>query len=92
MARQLTLKLAPVQGTIERFYAFVECKKRIADDGHEERKWSGEIGDDESTIKIRVFGIGKAKYKLTLDLTGTAEDQSLELSLDHGYGELELTI
>ena len=92
MARQLTLKLAPVQGTIERFYAFVECKKRIAGDGDAERSWSGEIGDDESTIKVRVFGVGSAQYKLTLDLPGTAEDQSLTLSLDHGYGELELTI
>lgn len=92
MARKLTLKLAPVSGTIERFYAFIECKKRIADDGDEERKWSGEIADDETQIKVRVFGIGKAKYKLTLDLPGTADDQSLELSLDHGYGELELTI
>lgn len=92
MARTLTIKLEPTQGTIERFYAFVECKKRIADDGTAARSWSGQINDDESTIKVRVFGIGTAKYKLTLDLPGTATDQSLELSLDRGYGELELTI
>ncbi len=92
MARQLTIKLEPTAGTIERFYAFVECKKRIADDGTSLRSWSGEIADDESTIKLRVFGIGSAKYKLTIDLPGTVADQSLELSLSGGYGELELTI
>ena len=92
MARTLRIKLEPTTGTIERFYAFVECKKRIADDGDRPREWIGEIADDESTIKLRVFGIGSAKYKVTLDLPGTADDQSLELSLDQGYGELELTL
>ncbi|MEM6992754.1 MAG: hypothetical protein AAF721_19725 [Myxococcota bacterium] len=92
MARQLTITLAPTAGTIERFYAFVECKKRIADDGNAPRSWSGQIADDESTIKLRVFGAGAARYKLTLDLPGTVADQSLELSLQQGYGELELTI
>ncbi|MBL4689833.1 MAG: hypothetical protein JKY37_34935 [Nannocystaceae bacterium] len=92
MARTLTIKLEPLAGTIERFYAFVECSKRIADDGTSARTWSGEIADSASTIKLRVFGVGSAKYKFTLDLPGTAADQSLELSLDQGYGELELTI
>jgi len=92
MARTLTIKLEPTQGTIERFYAFVECKKRIADDATQARSWSGEIGDDESKIKLRVFGVGTAQYRLTLDLPGTLQDQSLTLSLDRGYGELELTI
>ncbi len=92
MARQLTLKLEPIQGTIERFYAFVECNKTIADDATQPRSWTGAIADDESTIKLRVFGVGTAQYKVTLDLPGTLADQSLILSLDRGYSELELTI
>lgn len=92
MARTLTIKLEPTQGTIERFYAFVACAKRIADDGNTVREWTGEVSDGETTIKVRVFGIGAAKYRLSIDLPGTAADQSLELSLDRGYGELELTI
>lgn len=92
MARSLTLKLEPSQGTIERFYAFVECKKVIAADATAVRKWTGDVADDETKIKIRVFGMGTAKYKLTIDLPGTVDDQTLELALSTGYGELELTI
>ncbi|MEM9458132.1 MAG: hypothetical protein AAGF11_28415 [Myxococcota bacterium] len=92
MARSLTLKMAPVDGTIERFYAFVDRKKRIAHDGNDERSWSGSIDDSSTAIKVRVFGIGNAKYRLTIDLPGVAADQHLELQLDGGYGELELFI
>ena len=35
MARRLTIRLQPLSGTVERFYAFVDCKKRIAADGIE---------------------------------------------------------
>ena len=92
MARKLTIKMEPVQGTIERFYAFVGPLKRIADDGTRARSWTGEVPDDELRLKVRVFGIGPAKYRLTIDLPGTCDDQSLELSLSDGYGELELSI
>ena len=92
MARSLTLEMEPIQGTIERFYAFVECKKVIAADATAKRRWSGDVADDETKIKVRVFGVGTAKYKLSIDLPGTVDDQSLELSLSTGYGELELTI
>lgn len=92
MARSLTLRMAPVDGTIERFYAFVDCNKRISHDGDQERSWSGSIDDAHTRIKVRVFGIGDARYRLTIDLPGTAHDQSLELRLDGGYGELELRI
>jgi HSP20 family molecular chaperone IbpA len=91
MARSLTLKMAPVDGTIERFYAFVDGKKRISHDGNAERKWSGTI-DDDTRIKLRVFGIGNARYRVTIDLPGTADDQTLQLRLDGGYSELELRI
>lgn len=92
MARELTLKLTPVDGTIERFYAFVDRRKRIADDGNAERAWTGKIDDDDVKIKIRVFGVGSAKYRLTIDLPGFADDQQLELRISQGYGELELRI
>ncbi len=92
MARSLTLKMAPLDGTIERFYAFVDCKKRIAHDGDKERSWSGTVDDADTRVKLRVFGIGSARYRVTIDLPGTANDQALELQLDGGYGELELRI
>ncbi len=92
MARSLTLKMAPIDGTIERFYAFVDCRKRISHDGNEERSWSGSIDDADTRIKVRVFGVGNAKYRLSIDLPGIADDQNLELRLDGGYGELELSI
>ncbi|MCH9684870.1 MAG: hypothetical protein K0V04_25770 [Deltaproteobacteria bacterium] len=92
MARSLTVKMEPVNGTIERFYAFIDCKKRISHDGNAPRSWSGTVDDSGTRIKVRVFGLGDATYRLTIDLPGTASDQNLELSLDQGYGELELSL
>jgi HSP20 family molecular chaperone IbpA len=92
MARRLTIRLQPLSGTVERFYAFVDCKKRIAADGTEAASWSGDVPDDEAVVKVRVFGVGKAKYRVSIDLPGTADDQNLDLWLDQGYGELELRI
>lgn len=92
MARRLTIKLQPVSGTIERFYAFIDCKKRIVADGREEPSWTGEVEDEGTQIKLRVFGVGSARYRLSIDLPGVADDQRLELALDRGYGELELTL
>jgi hypothetical protein len=92
MARRLTIRLQPLSGTVERFYAFVDCKKRIAADGVEVASWTGDVADDEAIVKVRVFGVGKAKYRISIDLPGTADDQNLDLWLDQGYGELELRI
>jgi hypothetical protein len=92
MARKLTIKMEPVRGTIERFYAFVGAIKRIADDGTRTRQWTGDVPDDGLRLKVRVFGIGDATYRLSIDLPGVVDDQSLELRLDQGYGELELVI
>ena len=92
MARRLTIRLQPLSGTVERFYAFVDCKKRIAADGVETVSWTGEVADYEVVLKIRVFGMGTAKYRVSIDLPGTADDQSLDLWLDQGYGELEMRI
>jgi hypothetical protein len=91
MARKLTIRLEPVRGTIERFYAFVDGHKRIADDGTRSREWSGDV-KDTVCIKIRTFGIGQARWRLQIDLPGALEDQRLELQLDDGYRELELTV
>ena len=92
MARRLTLRLRALSGTVERFYAFVDCKKRIIADGLGEAHWSGDVTDDEVNVKVRVFGVGRAKYRLSVDLPGVADDQNLELWTDEGYGEVELKI
>lgn len=91
MARRLTIRLETLSGTVERFYAFVDCRKRIVADGIAPASWSGEV-PDEATVKVRVFGVGRAKYRFTVDLPGTADDQKLELWTDQGYGELEMKI
>ena len=92
MARRLTLRLRALSGTVERFYAFVDRKKRIIADGLGEARWSGDVDDDEIAVKVRVFAVGRAKYRLSVDLPGVADDQNLELSTDHGYGEVQLRI
>jgi hypothetical protein len=92
MARRMTIELEAVSGTVERFYAFVGGTKRIVADGTERASWSGEVPDDGVCVKVRVFGIGAAKYRFGIDLPGTADDQRLELTLDRGYGELELSL
>jgi hypothetical protein len=43
-------------------------------------------------LRVRVFGVGRAKYRLGIDLPGTADDQNIELWTDQGYGEVELKI
>jgi len=92
MARILSLRLEAVSGTIERFYAFVDGKKRVVADGTAPATWVGEIEDDSVQVKIRAFGVGSAKFRLTIDLPGTLDDQALELWLDQGYGEMELVL
>jgi len=88
----MNLRLRAISGTIERFYAFVDGKKRIVADGLGDATWSGDVDDDEIVVRVRVFGVGRAKYRLSLDLPGVADDQNLELWTDQGYGEMELKI
>lgn len=92
MARTLSLRLETVSGTIERFYAFVDGQKRIVADALAPALWTGEVADAGVSVKVRVFGIGHAKFRLNIDLPGTIDDQSLELWLDQGYGEMELML
>jgi hypothetical protein len=92
MARRMTIELETVSGTVERFYVFVDGIKRIVADGTERASWSGDVPDDSVCLRIRVFGVGAAKYRFGIDLPGTADDQRIELLLDRGYGELELSL
>lgn len=91
MARKMTIELEATAGTVERFYAWVDGEKRIANDATRKRSWTGMVGDF-ARVKVRVFGMGRARYKLSVDLPGTAEDQMLELGLDRGYSEAELVL
>jgi hypothetical protein len=90
--RALTLTLTPVAGMINKFFAFVDHKLVINGDGDKERSWSGSIPEAQVPIKIRVFGIGAARYTLGIDLPGTADDQKLEFTLQGGYHEISLTL
>jgi uncharacterized beta-barrel protein YwiB (DUF1934 family) len=92
MKRKFTLTLEPVAGAINMFYAFLNGKRIIADEGTKKRKWEGEIETDEVRIKVRVTGIGSSKYKVTIDLPGTAKDQKLTFQLKGGYHEFEMYI
>ena len=92
MKRKMKLILEPKAGTINLFYAFINGKKVIADEGTKKRIWEGKINEDEVRIKVRVTGIGKSEYKVIIDLPGTADDQELVFQLDGGYHEFELFI
>jgi hypothetical protein len=92
MSRKLRLSLSPVGGSINRFYAFVDGKRVIEGDGTSRREWSGEVADEGVRIKTRVFGAGKAQYAFSIDLPGTAHDQTLTLELEGGYHEAEYNI
>jgi hypothetical protein len=94
--RSLTISMEPVIGMSNRFYAFVilpdQEPRWIAANGDKKRTKKGQVPDYPIKIKTRVWGIGNAVYKLTIDLPGTAEDQSIELKLNNGYHETEITI
>ena len=92
MKRELTLTLEPNAGTINMFYAFINGKRVIAAEGTKKREWKGVIENDEVRIKVRVIGIDSSKYKMTIDLPGTAEDQKLTFQLNGGYHEFEIYI
>ena len=94
--RDLTISMEPVKGTCNSFYAFVTSdgqeKRWIADDGDKKRSKSGKVSDSQVKIKTRVWGINSASYKLSIDLPGTANDQSIEFTLTDGYHEAEIHI
>lgn len=88
--RTFTISLESIAGTIHLFYAFINGIRIIADDASQKRTWSGVIPDSEIRVKIRVLGIGNARFKMEIDLPGTAEDQSITFNLTNGYYETEI--
>jgi hypothetical protein len=90
--RNLSIALEPVSGSITLFYAFVNGVKVIQADGTKKRTWSGDIPDAQVQLKVRVVGIDTASFKLSIDLPGTADDQSLTLKLKGGYYETEIML
>jgi len=53
--------------------------------------YTGDVPDPVE-LKVRVWGIDDAQYRLGIDLPGTADDQALTLTLSEGYHELELSL
>ena len=90
--RNFTLSLEPAVGLITFFYAFLNGVMVIQEDGYEKRTWSGKIPLSQMNLKIRVVGIGASSFKLSINLPGAAEDQSLTLQLQSGYFEIDLTL
>lgn len=90
--RNFKLTLEPVAGGITMFYAFVNGSKVIQAEGGTKRSWSGKVSDAQIKVKIRVVGIGKAEFRVGIDLPGTADDQSLTFKLEGGYYETEFTL
>lgn len=90
--RDITIKMEAVSGAITRFYAFLAGKKVIAEDGTEKVEHKDKLSTDQARLKVRVFGVEDAKYKLTIDLPGTARDQELTLQLTEGYHELSMVL
>lgn len=90
--RDFTLTLEPVSGGLTFFYAFLNGYKIIQAEATTKRSWTGKIPGSQITVKVRVLGIDNATFRLGIDLPGTADDQSLELKLQGGYNETEITL
>ena len=90
-SRTLKLSLNPVDGTINRFYAFLDGKRVIAADGKKGGSYNVRVAQ-RAHLQVRVWGIDDATYELSIDLPGTADDQDLKLSLFEGYHELDLQL
>lgn len=90
--REFALSLEAMSGSISLFYASLNGIPVIQADGTKKRTSAGKIPDTQVRIKIRVVGIGSATFKLSIDLPGTADDQSLTLTLNNGYHETDITL
>lgn len=90
--RKFSLSLEAISGSISLFYASINSIPVIQADATKKRTSAGKIPDAQVRIKIRVVGIGKASFKLSIDLPGTANDQSLTLTLNNGYYETDITL
>jgi hypothetical protein len=90
--REFTLGLETVEGATTLFIAFVNGVMVISDPADKSRTWTGKIPEGPVKLQVRVTGIDNAKFKLTIDLPGVADDQSLTLQLKGGYYETEITL
>lgn len=86
MPRTLRITLEASSGSIDRFYAFVAGKRRIAASGEKARSWEGEVADQDVSVKLRVTGRGNASYKI---LILPKETRTFEYTLQDGYHEWE---
>lgn len=89
MARKMNISLKCTAGAINMFWAWVDDKKVISDDGTQERKWEGDVGE-KVHITVRVAGIGQAKYQFSINLPDTINNQKMEFSLKGGYHDFKL--
>ncbi|MCA1757778.1 MAG: hypothetical protein LC649_10010 [Bacteroidales bacterium] len=90
--RDFSLSLEAIIGSISLFYASINGIPVIQADGTKKRTSAGKIPDAQVRIKIRVVGIGEATFKLSIDLPGMVDDQSLTLILNNGYFEMDITL
>jgi hypothetical protein len=89
VSRTLKVTVEAESGSIDRFYVFVDGRKRIAQSGERARSWEGSVGEEPARIRLRVTGRGAARYSLTLQATG-AETLRRIYTLEEGYHEAEL--
>lgn len=88
MSRSLTIKVDATQGTLTETDVFIKENgnyKRVIASPSNSSSWTGNIGEGVVEVKFRVWGIGNSKFKITLDLPGTAKDLNVECSLNQGY-------
>lgn len=90
--RKLKVTLEGTSGTINKFLAFVDGRMILNANGGAKKTVPVDIKNTQVRLKVRVTGINDAKYKLTIDLPGTADDQTLEFQLTGGYHETEITL
>jgi hypothetical protein len=88
--RDLTITIKRVSGTLTRVLAWANGYPIIVTDGGD-GKWKGKIPSGKVKLETAVWGQGKAKYAVVIDLPGTANDQELQLSLSNGYHDGEDT-
>ncbi len=92
MARKLKLIIEPVSGTHN--YFVVKVDKAIVLNGEATKmEYENDISDKPVEIYASSLGIGTGpKYKLTIDLPGTAEDHSNTYILKKGFHEITYNI
>jgi DNA repair exonuclease SbcCD ATPase subunit len=91
LATTATVKVEPEAGTLDRFYVFVDRKKRIASDGGTASTWTGPVVPGKSRVRCKVFGQKGAKALLTILVQGQPAIERT-LTIDGNVGEVDLTL